>query len=191
MKLIVGLGNPGEKYRLTRHNVGFMLAERLAAQADISLKKKGYLGLYGAGRLDQQQLTILLPQTFMNLSGTSVNAAYQALGISPGDLIVIHDDLDLPFGALRIKSGGGHGGHNGLRNICALLGCSDFIRVRMGIGRPEHESADITRHVLSSYTREQHSALNEQLERGVAAVREILTTGVQAAMNIYNRTNHS
>jgi PTH1 family peptidyl-tRNA hydrolase len=188
LKLIVGLGNPGEKYRLTRHNVGFMLAERLAAQADISLKKKGYLGLYGTGRIAQQQLTILLPQTFMNLSGTSVKAAYQALGISPGDLIVIHDDLDLPFGTLRIKTGGGHGGHNGIRNICALLGCSDFHRVRMGIGRPEHEQADITQHVLSSYTREQQPVLNEQLDRAVAAVHEILATGVQAAMNIYNRS---
>ena len=191
MKLIVGLGNPGEKYRQTRHNVGFMLAERLAGRADIGLKKKGYLGLYGTGRIAQQQLTILLPQTFMNLSGTSVNAAYQALGISPGDLIVMHDDLDLPFGALRIKTGGGHGGHNGLRNITSLLGFNDFNRLRLGVGRPEHEQADVTQHVLGRYTREQLPGLNEQLDRAVDAVHEILTSGVQAAMNIYNRADLS
>lgn len=191
MKLIVGLGNPGEKYRQTRHNVGFMLAERLAARADISLKKKGYHGLYGTGCLAQQQLTILQPHTFMNLSGNSVNAAYQALGVSPGDLIVMHDDLDLPFGALRIKTGGGHGGHNGIRHICSLLGSNDFNRLRIGIGRPEHENADVTSHVLGHYTREQQPLLNEQLDRGLNAVCEILIYGVQAAMNIYNRSDIS
>ena len=127
MKLIAGLGNPGSRYAETRHNIGFRVAERLADNAGIALKRQGYQGIYGVGRVAGQEVTLLLPQTYMNLSGTSVGSACKSLGIQPGDLIVVHDEIDLPFGALRVKSGGGHGGHNGLRSIGQVLGSLEFL----------------------------------------------------------------
>ena len=187
MKLLVGLGNPGEKYQQTRHNVGFMLAEEMAGRFGINLKKKGYQGFYGVGRVAGQETTILLPQTYMNLSGASVNAAYQSLGVSPGDLIVAHDDLDMPFGALRIRPEGGHGGHNGIRSICAVMGRGDFTRLKIGIGRPER--GDVTGHVLGRFSADERTVLPTLLARVADATEEILRNGVQSAMNLYNSSN--
>ena len=187
MKLLVGLGNPGDKYLATRHNIGFMVAEQVARCHSIALKKKGYQGLYGVGRAATQETTILLPQTFMNCSGSSVNAAYQSLGIVPGDLIVVYDDLDLPFGRLRIKADGGHGGHNGLRDIVAVLGHKDFIRLRVGIGRPER--GDVTRHVLSRFATNEQKLLPQLLDAAVEAVEKILLDGTTEAMNTFNNYN--
>ena len=187
MKLLVGLGNPGDKYLATRHNIGFMVAEQVARRHNIALKKKGYQGLYGVGRAVNQETTILLPQTFMNCSGSSVNAAYQSLGIVPGNLIVVYDDLDLPFGRLRIKADGGHGGHNGLRDIVAVLGCKDFIRLRVGIGRPER--GDVTRHVLSRFATNEQKLLPQLLDAAVEAVERILLDGTTEAMNTFNNYN--
>ena len=187
MKLLVGLGNPGEKYLLTRHNVGFMLAEEVARRSGVSLKKKGYQGLYGVGRVAGQETTILLPQTFMNLSGASVNAAYQSLGVSPGDLIVAHDDLDMPFGALRIRPEGGHGGHNGIRSICSVLGTGEFVRIKIGVGRPTQ--GDVTSHVLGRFSADERAVLSTLLERVADATEEIVRNGVKSAMNLYNSSN--
>lgn len=187
MKLLVGLGNPGTKYEQTRHNVGFMLAEVMADRYGISLKKKGYQALYGVGRVAGDETTILLPQTFMNNSGASVNAAYQSLGGSPGDLIVAHDDLDLPFGALRIRPEGGHGGHNGIRDICAVLGIRDFVRVKIGVGRPEQ--GDVTGHVLGRFSAEERKLLPQLLDKIADATEEIIRNGALPAMNLYNSSN--
>ncbi len=187
MKLLVGLGNPGEKYQQTRHNVGFMLAEEVAGRFGINLKKKGYQGIYGVGRVASQESTILLPQTFMNLSGVSVNAAYQSLGVFPGDLIVAHDDLDMPFGALRIRPEGGHGGHNGIRSICGVMGRGDFVRLKIGIGRPEH--GDVTGHVLGCFSADERAVLPTLIERVADATEEIFRNGVTSAMNLYNSSN--
>lgn len=187
MKLLVGLGNPGDKYQQTRHNIGFMLAEEVAGRYGISLKKKGYQGVYGVGRVAGAETTVLLPQTFMNLSGASVKAAVQSLGVSSGDLIVAHDDLDLPFGALRIRPGGGHGGHNGIRSICGVLGQGDFVRLRIGIGRPEH--SDVTAHVLGRFSASEAKLLPELLDLVAAATEEIIRHGVQSAMNQFNNKN--
>jgi PTH1 family peptidyl-tRNA hydrolase len=187
VKLLVGLGNPGKKYETTRHNVGFMVAEQVARQNQIAIKKSGYQGLYGVGRIATEQTTLLLPQTFMNNSGASVNAAYRSLGIPPGDLIVIYDDLDLPFGRLRIKKEGGHGGHNGIRDIIAVLGIKDFIRVRVGIGRPEF--GDITGHVLSSFNSNEQKLLPHLLDAAAQASEKILADGVFDAMNTFNNFN--
>ncbi len=187
MKLLVGLGNPGEKYQPSRHNVGFMLAEVVAGRFGINLKKKGYQGIYGVGCVADRESTILLPQTFMNLSGASVNAAYLSLGVSPGDLIVAHDDLDMPFGALRIRPEGGHGGHNGIRSICAVLGRGDFVRLKIGIGRPEQ--GDVTGHVLGRFSVDERTVLSTLLERVADATEEIFRNGVQSAMNLYNSPN--
>ena len=187
MKLLVGLGNPGEKYLKTRHNVGFMLAEEVARRSGISLKKKGFQGIHGVGRVAGVETTILLPQTFMNLSGASVNAACQSLGVSPGDLIVAHDDLDLPFGALRIRAEGGHGGHNGIRNICAVLGHGNFVRLKIGVGRPEH--GDVTGHVLGRFAPEEQQALPRLLDGVADAAEEIICHGALSAMNLFNNKN--
>ncbi len=187
MKLLVGLGNPGDKYAGTRHNAGFLVAERLAERHQIALKKKGYLGVYGVGRAVGEETTILLPQAFMNRSGGSVNAAYQSLGVTPGDLIVIYDDLDLPLGRLRIRPDGGHGGHNGMRDIVALLGRTDFVRLKVGIGRPER--GDVTSHVLGRFSAEEKKILPQVLDLAADAAECILAEGVTEAMNRFNNTN--
>jgi len=185
LKLLVGLGNPGAKYVGTRHNIGFMVAERFAERHRISLKKKGYQGIYGVGRAVGAETTVLLPQTFMNLSGASVNAAFLSLGVTPGDLIVAYDDLDLPFGSLRIKVDGGHGGHNGIRDICSVLGRKDFIRLRVGIGRPDH--GNTTGHVLGRFSAEEGRDLSGVIEAAADAVEAIIAEGVAPAMNRFNK----
>lgn len=185
MKLLVGLGNPGAKYVGTRHNIGFMVAERFAERHRISLKKKGYQGIYGVGRAGGEETTVLLPQTFMNLSGASVNAAFQSLGVTPGDLIVAYDDLDMPFGSLRIRPEGGHGGHNGIRDILSVLGRRDFVRLRVGIGRPAH--GNTTGHVLGRFSAEEGKDLSEVIDAAADAVEAILEDGVQKAMNRFNK----
>ena len=185
MKLVVGLGNPGERYAETRHNIGCMVAVRMAARAGIALKRQGYQGFYGVGRLAGEEATVLLPQTFMNRSGASVAPACQSLGVTPGDLIVVHDEIDLPFGTLRIKVGGGHGGHNGLRSITEALGHGDFIRVRLGVGRPP-AGGDVSGHVLSRFAAAERQVLADLLDQAAAAVETILMRGSAAAMNEFN-----
>jgi len=185
LKLVVGLGNPGERYAETRHNIGFMVASLAAGRAGIAVKRQGYQGVYGVGRLAGEEATVLLPQTFMNRSGASVAPACQSLGIAPGDLIIIHDEIDLPFGILRIKVGGGHGGHNGLRSISAALGHGDYLRVRLGVGRPQG-SGDVSDHVLSRFASIERQALPAFLDQAVAAVEAILVRGTAAAMNDFN-----
>ncbi len=187
MKLLVGLGNPGDKYLATRHNIGFQVAEHIALRHRISVKKKGYQGIYGVGKVATHEATLLMPQTFMNCSGSSVNSAYRSLGIDPGDLVVIYDDLDLPFGRLRVKTGGGHGGHNGLRDIISALGCKDFVRLRVGIGRPEH--GDVTRHVLSRFSTNEKKLLPQLLDVSAEATEKVLLSGTTEAMNLFNSYN--
>ncbi|NJC88250.1 MAG: aminoacyl-tRNA hydrolase [Desulfuromonas sp.] len=185
MKLVVGLGNPGERYADTRHNIGFMVATRLAARAGIAIKRQGYQGVYGVGRLVGEEATLLLPQTFMNRSGASVAPACQSLGLSPGDLIVVHDEIDLPYGCLRIKVGGGHGGHNGLRSITEALGRGDFIRMRLGIGRPP-AGGDVSNYVLSRFASGERVQLGGYIEAAVDALEFLLQRGPNEAMNSYN-----
>lgn len=188
MKLLVGLGNPGERYAETRHNIGFMAAVLVAGRAGIALKRQGYQGLYGVGRVAGEETTILLPQTFMNRSGASVAPACQSLGIAPGDLIIVHDEIDLPFGTLRVKVGGGHGGHNGLRSISGALGHGDYVRVRLGVGRPQG-AGDVSDHVLSRFASGERQELPALLDQAVAALEAILVRGAVAAMNEFNGRN--
>ncbi len=187
MKLLVGLGNPGDRYAGSRHNAGFLVASRVAERHRISLKKKGYQGIYGVGRVAGEETTILLPQTFMNRSGGSVNAAGRSLGVAPGDLIVIHDDLDLPMGRIRVRPEGGHGGHNGLRDIIAVFGRKDFVRLKVGIGRPER--GDVTNYVLGRFYAGEQKLLPQLLDLAAEAVEMILTDGINAAMNKFNNCN--
>ncbi len=186
MKLIVGLGNPGDRYSGTRHNIGFMVVELLAEKNGIRIKKKGHQGYYGVGRVAGQEVTLLLPRTYMNLSGASVGSAVKALGLdTEEDVVIVHDDVDLPFGKLRIRCGGGHGGHNGIRNICQVLGNSEFTRLKLGLGRPhpEEETADFVLRKFSSAERED---LQKVLTSAVAAIEILLSQGPKAAMNEFN-----
>ena len=185
MKLIVGLGNPGVEYAQTRHNIGSMVASRLAERAGIALKRKGYQAFFGVGRLADAEVTILLPQTYMNHSGASVAPAYQSLGVEPGDLIVIHDEIDLAYGCLRIKVGGGHGGHNGLRSIGSACGETRYIRLRMGVGRPP-SGGDVSAYVLSRFNAMERTNLEKYIETAADALEVLIEHGVQEAMNRYN-----
>ncbi|MDY0190127.1 MAG: aminoacyl-tRNA hydrolase [Desulfuromonas sp.] len=188
MYLLAGLGNPGDRYAVTRHNIGFMVVDRLAKRCGIALKKSGYQGKYGVGNCAGCEVTLLQPQTFMNLSGASVASASKSLGISPRDLIVVHDEIDLPFGVVRIKVGGGHGGHNGLRHINSSLNSSDYIRVRVGVDRPAPGS-DVADYVLRSFSASEKKYLDEVLEYAAEVVEALLQHGEQYAMCEYNGRN--
>ncbi len=188
MKLIVGLGNPGERYADNRHNVGFQVVEQLAIRSGISLKKKNHQAIFGIGQVAGEEVTLLLPQTFMNLSGASVGSAYRSLGLTPGDLIVIHDDIDLDFGVMKIKLGGGHGGQNGIRHILGILGTGDFVRVKVGIGRPS-VGGDVSNHVLSRFSAAERKQLDDILSGAADAVEVILDKGVLNAMSAFNNKN--
>lgn len=190
MKIVAGLGNPGPEYSKTRHNIGFMAAERFAAKHGIALKKRGHQAHYGVGTGAGQELAVLLPQTFMNRSGASVSSACRALNVGLHDLIVLHDDIDLPFGVLRIKVGGGHGGHNGLRHICSVLGSGDFIRIRIGVGRPP-EGGDVAQYVLRPFSSVEREKLDSVLANTVMALETLLQKGVQEAMNAFNNRDIS
>ena len=168
MKVVAGLGNPGPEYSATRHNIGFLVAQLFAARAGISLKKKGHQAIYGVGRTNDQDLLVLLPQTFMNRSGASVGSVVKKQ-LQPVDLVVIHDEIDLPFGTLRIKAGGGHGGHNGLRDIRSVLGSGDFVRLRIGVGRPP-PGGDVARHVLREFSPAEKKQLDDLLLLAVEAL---------------------
>lgn len=182
--LIVGLGNPGAKYEKTRHNIGFMMVERFAARHRVSLTQTKFHARYGTGVACQVDVVLLEPQTFMNLSGKSVAPAAKFYNLEPTHIIVAHDELDLAAGTLRVKQGGGHGGHNGLRDIIAQTGKPDFLRLRLGIGRPEH--GDVTSHVLGAFRPDEHPLIDDLIERGCNALECILVDGVTIAQNRYN-----
>ena len=187
MKLIVGLGNVGSEYVGTRHNIGFEISELLAERAGVTLSEKRFKGRLGRGRLGGESVVIIQPATYMNLSGESVGPAAGYYEIPTEDVIVIHDDLDLDLGRIKLKRGGGHGGHNGLRSLITHLPDAEFIRVRVGIGRPppEWDSAD---YVLSRFTDEQRQDADAVVRRAADAVEAIVEGGVGRAMVVFNRS---
>ncbi|MEZ4461039.1 MAG: aminoacyl-tRNA hydrolase [bacterium] len=182
--LLVGLGNPEPRYETTRHNIGFMAIDSLAARLGISLTQQKFHGRYASGLLRGEKLHLVQPLTYMNLSGKSVVAARSFFDVDMEHVIVAHDDLDLPPGAVRVKAGGGHGGHNGLRDIIAKTGKSDFVRVRLGIGRPEKGS--VTDWVLNPFSKDEIATLETQLEEAADAIEMVITDGVVAAQNKFN-----
>lgn len=183
--MVVGLGNPGAGYEASRHNVGFQAVEALAARAGTTLGRRRYCSLFARGRLHGEELLLVKPLTFMNESGSAVVAWQQALGLEPARIIVIHDDLDLPTSQLRIKAGGGHGGHKGVRSIIEALGSADFLRIKVGIGRPRHGS-DPVEHVLGSFEEAERDEMKMAVEQAAEAVEVLLQDGLEAAMNRYN-----
>lgn len=186
MFLIVGLGNPGTDYAGTRHNLGFMLVDKLAAEADISIKRRECQSLIGSGLIAEQPAKLIKPQTYMNLSGEAVSCLTSKYEIdATQSLIVISDDLALPFGAIRLRQRGSAGGHNGLKSIIGALGTNEFTRLRIGI-QPEHPISDAKKFVLSDFSREEKRALDEVLERGAQAVRSVIGDGIAKAMSLHN-----
>jgi peptidyl-tRNA hydrolase, PTH1 family len=186
MKLIVGLGNPGRSYEETRHNVGFRVLDELARAAGIALASTRFHGDFGQGVLQGEKTALLKPQTFMNLSGDAVAPAARFYKVGPEDLIVVHDELDLPLGRLQLKKGGGTGGHRGLESIVERLGSEDFIRVRVGIGKPENKERTVG-YVLGGFTQEEALLLEEVAARAIAAIASIVGQGLGRAMNEHNR----
>ena len=187
MKLIVGLGNPGRDYRWTRHNVGFLLVERLAEKNGIDLAKRGLKSIYGRGKIGKKDVILAKPQTFMNLSGEAVQRLLRFFKIPPEDLIVLHDDLDLPFGKIRIRLQGGAGGHKGIKSIIESLGVDVFVRFKVGIGRPGKAGQDPADFVLEPLSGGEREELKEMVNRNAEAVEILLLEGPQEAMNRFHK----
>lgn len=185
--LIVGLGNPGADYEWSRHNLGFMLIDKLASEAGIECKRRECQALVGRGEVEGEPVKLVKPQTFMNLSGSAVSCLVAKHKLpEPGrHLIVISDDLALPFGRIRIRERGSAGGHNGLKSIIASIGTNEFIRLRLGI-QPDHPLTDTKGFVLDSFPRSSRAAVEQLIETGVAALRCILRDGALKAMSEYN-----
>lgn len=186
-RLMVGLGNPGRKYEENRHNVGFMVVEELRRLASLPDWREKFSGVMTKGAAFGEDLVLLKPLTFMNLSGQSVQPAAAFLKVAPADVIVVHDELDIPFGEVRVKVGGGHAGHNGLRSIIERLG-PDFVRIRMGIGRPPPEfPGDVADYVLHDFDGSERAELPGFIERAVDAARRVVRDGLSVAMNAVNQ----
>jgi PTH1 family peptidyl-tRNA hydrolase len=184
--LVVGLGNPGDEYKDNRHNIGFIVVERLATQSDASWKRAAkHRAEMATGQLSRRPVVLLKPQTYMNLSGESVGPAAHYYRITSDRVIAVHDDIDLELGRLKVKLGGGDGGHKGIRSIAQHLGGPDFVRVRVGVGRPRH--GDVTNFVLGGFHREEREAAEDAVARAAKAVRLVITRGVTEAMNRLNR----
>lgn len=181
--LLIGIGNPGEKYAATRHNVGFMLIDLLAERAGIRLNDKRKDAELGQGTIAGKPVVLVKPRTFVNNSGVAARYLATRFGTKPAGMLVVLDDLDLPVGRMRLRKSGGSGGHNGLNSINRELGTQEYPRLRIGIGRP---TSNAIQHVLGGFTREEQGILNETLERAVEAVEAWIEHGTDYAMNHYN-----
>ncbi len=188
MKLIVGLGNPGPQYAHSRHNVGFQCLNYLAKAKSLAFTGKGGQARLATGRIGAREVVLAKPQTFMNLSGRSVATLAARYRLSLGDILVVHDDVDLPLGRLRVRPRGGAGGHRGLESIIQALGGSqEFGRLRIGIGRPQATGEEGLRdYVLSDFAPDEVEVLREVFARAAEAVLCILEDGLETAMNRYN-----
>jgi PTH1 family peptidyl-tRNA hydrolase len=185
--LVVGLGNPGREYENNRHNVGFLVADTLRRREGWPEYKAKFSGLWTRGELEGADVAVLKPQTFMNLSGDSVQPASAFLKVPPASILVIHDELDLAWKDVRLKSGGGHAGHNGLRSIIQRLGTPDFLRLRVGIGKaPPGFRGDGADWVLSNFDGVEKAELPDVIDRTLDALRQVVQGGAAAAMNAVN-----
>ena len=185
LKLIVGLGNPGQQYMYTRHNAGFWFVQHLAHQFNIELTpEKKFHGVAGRGRIHGHDVRLLLPLTFMNKSGQSVVPMVNFYNIDNSQLLIAHDELDIPAGSIKLKTGGGHGGHNGLRDITPHIG-SDFHRLRIGIGHPGHKSK-VSGHVLSKAPEGEQAAIDSALTAAFEALPLLLDGDIERARSQIN-----
>ena len=187
MKLIVGLGNPGIEYQFTPHNMGFLAVDRIAEQAGVRVNNRNCRAQTARAVVEGQEVLLAKPETYMNLSGASVCELVREYDAQPEkDLIVIYDELDLPFGSMRIRPRGSSAGHNGIASVIGALGTQEVMRIRLGVG-PDHPVGDGARYVLSQFKKVQFPVLDEVLDSAAEAVRVILRDGIEAAMNRFNR----
>jgi PTH1 family peptidyl-tRNA hydrolase len=184
--LVVGLGNPGPRYRYTRHNAGFMVIHRWARALGVRLLSRRFEGRCSSARFQDRELLLLCPQTFMNLSGKSVKICAESLGVGINDVLVVHDDLDLPLGRVKVARKGGDGGHKGIQSLSEHLGTREFSRVKIGIGRPR-QGEPVDEFVLSPFYREDRAAVEAVLQKAVHACELFVSQGVETAMNQINR----
>lgn len=192
MWLVAGLGNPGAKYEHTRHNIGFRVVESVARKFDFSdFKPSKFGGVVSEGKIAGTKVYLLKPMEFMNLSGFAVQRASKFYGIKPDHILIVHDELDLEPGTTRVKLGGGHGGHNGLRSLLEQLGNADFGRVRVGIGRPPVKGGEVASWVLGGFAPDLVNTVSESVEVAVEAVAATVKHGPAAAMNTFNSAKKS
>ncbi len=182
IRLIVGLGNPGREYETTRHNVGFWWVDELARKDNLSFRSEAkFHGLAARGQVHGHEVALLKPQTFMNLSGRAVGAMAQFYKILPAEILVVHDELDLQPGIARLKMGGSHGGHNGLKDIIAQLGTKDFWRLRLGIGHPG-DRAEVVNYVLNDPRTDERELIEEAMQQSLHVAPLVVEGKVEAAM---------
>lgn len=186
MKLIVGLGNPGFEYQWTPHNLGFRVVDRLAEICGVETSRREAQAHVASGMLEDVEVLLAMPQTYMNLSGLSVGRLLELYELEVEDLIVAVDDVNLPLGSLRVRPRGSAGGHNGLKSLIGALQSDDFVRVRMGVG-PEEPPEDLSSYVLAPFRKADEETAAELVEQAAEAVRMILREGVSAAMTRFNR----
>ncbi|MCP4806492.1 MAG: aminoacyl-tRNA hydrolase [Proteobacteria bacterium] len=182
---VAGLGNPGRKYEGTRHNAGFLVVDRLAQRWGIDCSKKQFGALVGDGSIRHERSVLAKPQGFMNRSGHPLRSLLGFYKAEIDQLVVVHDDMDIPFGELKLKQGGGHGGHNGLRDIHKHFGGGDYLRVRFGVGRPP-EGWNPADYVLGKWSSTERDGLDQAVDHAADAVEALLKDGLTAAMNIFH-----
>ena len=185
LHVVAGLGNPGDKYRETRHNMGFFVIDALSSEYAIPLARRKFDAFYGRGSIKGREVILVKPQSYMNRSGIPICRLIEYFGIAHRNMLVIHDDIDLVYGRIQIKVKGGHGGHNGVRSIIDTLGDGDFIRLRVGIGRSENES-NVTGHVLGRFQSDEKKMLEQIVARSRDAAVTILCEGTKEGMNRFN-----
>ncbi len=187
---VVGLGNPGKQYEASRHNVGFRVVDRLALSFSVKLEERKFPASWGACTINRQKVFLLKPLTYMNRSGEAVSQMLRYFKVLPKQMLVIHDDLDLALGRIRLVLRGGAGGHRGVTSIMEHLGDQDFARLKLGIGRPLHDET-VEAYVLHSPYPEQTGVFEEMIERGAEAAQRVLLSGMVRAMNVFNRSDVS
>jgi PTH1 family peptidyl-tRNA hydrolase len=186
LRMVVGLGNPGNNYEDTRHNVGFMVADKIARDFNIALNKTKFDTIFGRGLIEDVDVLLVKPMAFMNRSGPPLQKLAHYFRISGEDMLVIHDDIDLAFGRLKIKEKGGHGGHNGIRSIMDAFGGGEFMRLRIGVGRSE-AGENVTGHVLGRFSADKAEMVTRVVAVARDAVVTLLCEGIKVGMNEFNR----
>ncbi len=185
MYLIVGLGNPENEYANTRHNMGFDTINEISKRNNIEVNKNKFKGIYGTGIIQGKKVILLKPQTYMNLSGESIKEIMDFYNIEPEEIIIIYDDIDTEKGNIRIRKKGGPGSHNGMKSVVENLQTTNFGRIRVGIGQPQFKS-DMINYVIGKISKEEQNILQEGVNKAAEAVEEILTKGIDIAMNDFN-----
>lgn len=186
MYLVIGLGNPGKQYDMTRHNIGFHTIDYIAGEYNVKVNKLKYKALYGESEINGEKVYLIKPQTYMNLSGESIIDFVNFFKIPIENVIVISDDINIDTGRLRIRPKGSAGGHNGLKSIIYMLQSDEFPRIRMGVGAPKHEDYELADFVLGRFTKDEIPVMEDAIKRAKSAVEEIIKRGPQSAMNKYN-----